>query len=95
MYGIMTSDGDRVVCVRTESGVGEAHYTLKRWDREAIPLMKSSVEDLTDLLALFSDVWLRADLVIFTFTKDQEQRILMKKLTGNHCPLLFRAPSMV
>lgn len=103
MYGIMTEDGNLVLCqsyrnetyalreldlngnlVMTNSGVevNKLVYFLKRWDRNGNLVMKSSATEVDQLLQDFCVVSNRYDLVVFKFTEEQEQKLLIKRLKG-------------
>ncbi len=78
MFGIMTQDGLQVLCCRSGTNV----YLLKRWDRAGMPVMKKSALEIDQLLQDFSTAANRYDMVVFEFTEEHVEYLLIKKLKG-------------
>ena len=76
MYGIMTQDGNLVLCHYL------ARYTLKRWDRYGNLVMRESATQIDELMQQFMVSSNRYDLEVFKFTKEQEEKLLIAKLRG-------------
>ncbi len=77
MYGIMTGDGNLVLCRFDTTG-----YILRRWDRNGILVMRESAIEIDQLMQDFMVAACRYDLCVFKFTEEQEQQQLIRKLTG-------------
>jgi len=78
MFGIMSQDGHSVLCQRTGTNV----YIVKRWDRSGMPVMRKSAIEIDQLLQDFGSTFGRYDLVVFEFTEEQVENLLIKKLKG-------------
>lgn len=78
MYGIMSQDGQVVLCNRTGTNV----YIFKKWDRHGMPAMRKSAIEIDQLLQDFTRIAKRYDLVVFEFTREQEEKLVIKKLQG-------------
>lgn len=78
MFGITTQDGTQVLCNRSGTSV----YILKRWDRASMPAMRKSAIEIDQLLQDISSVSKRYDLIVFEFTEEQLEKLLIKKLQG-------------
>jgi hypothetical protein len=78
MYGIMTQDGNKVLC----HGTGFNSYILKRWDRHGNLVMRESALEVDQLMQDFMVTANRFDLSVFTFTEEQEQNLIVRKLRG-------------
>lgn len=78
MFGIMSQDGNSVLCQRSGTNV----YIVKRWDRASMPVMRKSAIEIDQLLQDFGTTFGRYDLVVFEFTEEQVENLLIKKLQG-------------
>lgn len=74
----MTQDGERVLCQRT----GRDIYVLKTWDRATMPAVRESAYEIDQLLQEFMSASGFYDLVVFKFTHEQLDEILIRKLKG-------------
>lgn len=74
----MTQDGSSVMCCRSGTNV----YILKKWDRAGMPVMRKTALDIDQLLQQYIRLAGRYDLVVFEFTEEQVEDILVKKLQG-------------
>lgn len=77
MYGIKTEDGDSVVCQRSGTNV----YTVKSWGRCTMPAHRSKLTDIQQLLEKITRVSKRK-FIVFRFTEEQVEKILIRKLQG-------------
>jgi len=78
MYGIMTQDGQYVLCCRSGTNV----YLLKSWDRAGMPVMRKLPIEIDQPLQDFMTASNRYDLAVFEFTEEQIEDLLIKKLKG-------------
>lgn len=87
MYGIMHSDGNRVLChgVDPVGGVGQYinRYVLKRWDRKGLPVMMGNPYEIDELLQKIIVDYNEYSLVVFKFSKEQEASLIIQKLKGH------------
>ena len=77
MYGIMSEDKERVLCQRSGTNV----YILKNWNRASMPAHRITYEEILDVHARLSKL-IKIKIVIFEFTEEQVEKILVRKLQG-------------
>lgn len=79
MFGIMNYSGNMVLC----HYLGEDNsYVMKRWDRVAIPVMKSTPFEIDDLMQQYTVASNNYTLKVFQFTEEDEARLIMRRLRG-------------
>ena len=77
MFGIMNYNGTTVLC---HTFRGDDTFIMKRWDGSAVPVMRESQFEIDKLLQLMWEVTHDYTLVVFEFTKEQEENLVFKKL---------------
>jgi len=78
MFGIMSVNGTQVLC----RGTTPDTYVLKRWDRNGFPIMRESALEIDQLMQDFMTYSGHYDLIVFTFTQEQQEQLLVKRLRG-------------
>lgn len=74
----MSQDGNSVLCQRSGTNV----YIIKKWDRCGMPAMRASAIEIDQLLQNIMVASQLYDLVVFEFTDEQVENLLIKKLKG-------------
>ena len=78
MYGIMTQDQLMVLCHGTVSGT----YGVRTWNRARSPVIKESATEIDQLLQDFMTASGRYNLVVFKFSNDLLESLVIRKLQG-------------
>jgi len=78
MFGIMTVDRNMVLCRGTVPG----SYVLKRWERNGFPIMRESPFEIDQLMQDFMSWSGHYGLMVFAFTEEQQEKLLLRKLSG-------------
>jgi hypothetical protein len=76
MYGIMTQDGNCVLCHF------DSIYVLERWNAKSLLVVRQSELEIDQLLQESTVKFGRYDLRVFKLTWDQEERQLLRRLQG-------------
>lgn len=74
----MTQDKERVLCQRTGTNV----YLLKEWHRASMPAIRNSAIEIDRLMQDYMTASGLYNLVVFEFTEEQLENLLIKKLQG-------------
>ena len=82
MYGIMSADGERILCQSIPSRSFPDIVILKIWDRAHNPIMIESAMEIDQLLQKCMVGMNDYNLKVFEFTKEQEANMIMNRLRG-------------
>jgi len=78
MYGIMTHDRTLVVCKPSY----QQEYVLSPFDYHKLPVMMENSFQVDQLLQELMVYYNRYDLVVFEYTKEMEEFLIIRRLRG-------------
>lgn len=74
----MTHNGNLILCHSS----GQSGYFFSKWYKHTVPVMRESAIEIDQLLQDWTVKSRSYDLVVFKFTPEQEEKILIQKLRG-------------